>query len=599
MENVPIPLVNKFNDLANGYGVLCHPISTGCFALTGLIDSICNLRAEVDAYFLRSVKRKQPPPSPCASPPIPPPPVVDSAHASTVTPRPPPGMPAHVVPTPSVSTYSTAVSGTVISTKKLSPVFEARSSGIYTGSSSSATIISEHREPSVPSAPTVPSPQPTAYHSGYPLGAVPVSIEGSMNTETFITPSSSPSDDLPSPMPVNPDSRAPSTSSKDKAHSSSAIGSNNGMKATPTSPPGDERTTVFTGFSRDALVLVQRLPEGDIPGIVYQIKEGSVRILLKTQSEIDRAISQFQEAYKNVHGRKLRAENVMIPDGYTVEQVKTEIHNFEEKYLHTAFVLDEEKWAVRVISQSRQFDQAKKFLAEALQQAVPTVTATSDASLVITFHNRQFTLKRGNIVHETADILVNAANGRLLNGGGVAGALDEASEGKLQKFCNKYMEKKRKYQEIAVGEVAVTHAGGNLKCNHVIHAVGPDAKEYSPAACEQLVNQVVHNTLHAAEARNSVSIVFPAISCGIFGVNNDMVARCMIDTILGYNYTKPAPALSDIRIVILNESTYSCFARYLKQKTGLANSTTAEGPLEKRKTTEPTPEGEFLDSIHV
>jgi deltex-like protein len=116
-----------------------------------------------------------------------------------------------------------------------------------------------------------------------------------------------------------------------------------------------------------------------------------------------------------------------------------------------------------------------------------------------------------------------------------------------------------------VGEVVVTNGGGKLGCSYVIHAVGPDGSKYLPAECGLLVSQAIHNTLITAEKYNAASIALPAISCGIYGVSSDLVAHSIINTIKGFNYTKPAPSLSDIRIVILDEPTHSCFLRHFRQ----------------------------------
>ena len=215
------------------------------------------------------------------------------------------------------------------------------------------------------------------------------------------------------------------------------------------------------------------------------------------------------------------------------------------------------------------FKQAKPVFSETSLATSASTSIASNAvaiSVVITLPNkRTLTLKRGDIVNEKADILVNAANGQLRHGGGVAGALNAASEGKLQHYCNKYMETKRKWKELPVGEVAVTHAGGNLKCFHVIHAVGPDGNTYSPSECERLVKMAIRNTLRAAERLNVTSIALPALSCGLFGVSKDLVARSMIDAITTFTFTKFLPVLSDIRIVIIDEPTYSCFAHQFEQ----------------------------------
>ena len=335
--------------------------------------------------------------------------------------------------------------------------------------------------------------------------------------------------------------------------------------------PTEQRPNVFTNLHPDILALVQRLPEGDIHGVEYNIREGSVHITVEDEGEIQEAISKFQDAYQKIvgHGRRLRMEHIKIPSTCRKDEVEAMIAKFEQQYLSTAFVLDEDKGVIRVISQSRQFDQAKKFLEESLySQPLAAVAAPPAVDfLAITFaQTHTLTLKRGNIAQEKADVLVNAANSRLQHGGGVAGALNAASEGKLQTFCDRYMEKKRKGKEVPVGEVAVTHGGGRLQCTYVVHAVGPDGFVHSTVQCEHLLKQVIQYTLLAAEARNATSIAIPAISSGIFGVSKGLVAHCIIDTILGFHFTKPVPVLSDIRIVILDQPTHSHFAHYLQQK---------------------------------
>ena len=344
---------------------------------------------------------------------------------------------------------------------------------------------------------------------------------------------------------------------------------------TPADKPAEGRTSVFPNLNPDALALLQRLPEGDIPGVQYNAREGYVRILFQDECDADEAISKFQDAYKKVassHSRRLRAECVVIPAARSMEEVKVQIAKYEQMYLYCAFVLDEETRQVRIISQSRQFEQAKQFFSEALKNPPAASASTMKASkvaaesLVITLPNkRTLTLKRGNIVNEKADILVNAANRHLRHGGGVAGALNAASEGKLQQYCNKYMETKRKWKELPVGEVAVTYAGGNLKCQHVIHAVGPDGNTHSPSECERLVKMAICNTLRAAERHNVTSVALPALSCGLFGVSKDLVARSMIDAIMTFTFAKPLPVLSDMHIVIIDEPTHSCFATLFKQ----------------------------------
>ena len=144
---------------------------------------------------------------------------------------------------------------------------------------------------------------------------------------------------------------------------------------TPPDASAEEGPRVFSNLNPDALVLVQKLSGAEIPGIEYHIKEGRVRVLLKGECEAEETISKFQDAYKKVASRRIRAENVAIPTAQSKEEVEEQIAKFEQMYASCAFVMDEEKRHVRVISQARQFEQAKKFLKEALQNPLqPSVT---------------------------------------------------------------------------------------------------------------------------------------------------------------------------------------------------------------------------------
>ena len=358
--------------------------------------------------------------------------------------------------------------------------------------------------------------------------------------------------------PSVPDDKATRSSTSYKSHS-----------PPPSDARGKGKLKIIPGLDPDVLALVQKLPEGKIPGVEYDIREGCVRIRLEGKKAVEATAIKFQDAYKNLfaHGSRFRVEEVKIPAGQSKREVKAKIAGFEEIYVFTAFVLDEAKPVVRVISNTRQLDQAKQFLEEALQVASGGASAAVAGPMAIEFsQNRTLSLKKGNIVKENADVLVNAANGQLLHGGGVAGALNSASKGELQRHCDNYLREEKKGKAVPVGGVAMTHGGGGLKCRYVIHAVGPDGTAHSSTRCEQLLNQVIRNTLKAAEKIGATSIVLPAISCGIFGVGKDLVAHCIIDTVLGFNYTKPSPILSDIRIVILDGPTHSCFARHFEQK---------------------------------
>ncbi len=101
------------------------------------------------------------------------------------------------------------------------------------------------------------------------------------------------------------------------------------------------------------------------------------------------------------------------------------------------------------------------------------------------FKHVVFELVLCNIVDQTTDAIVNAANTKLAGGGGVDGAIHRAAGPILKELCLQFPadENGRRCQTGCVQ----TTAGGNLAAKHVIHAVGPFYNEkYAEKAHGQL-----------------------------------------------------------------------------------------------------------------
>ena len=76
---------------------------------------------------------------------------------------------------------------------------------------------------------------------------------------------------------------------------------------------------------------------------------------------------------------------------------------------------------------------------------------------------------KGDITDETTDAIVNAANGHLSHGAGVAKAISKKGGPSVQVESSMYVSE---HGTIPTGEVATT-GPGNLQCRFIIHAVGP------------------------------------------------------------------------------------------------------------------------------
>lgn len=115
----------------------------------------------------------------------------------------------------------------------------------------------------------------------------------------------------------------------------------------------------------------------------------------------------------------------------------------------------------------------------------------------------------GDITKVQADAIVNAANERLLMGGGVCGAIFRAAG---------YAEMTEACQEIGrcpTGDAVITPAF-HLPAQYVIHTVGP-VWEGGDHGERELLYQCYAKSLVLAESRGLRSIAFPLISSGIFG----------------------------------------------------------------------------------
>lgn len=119
------------------------------------------------------------------------------------------------------------------------------------------------------------------------------------------------------------------------------------------------------------------------------------------------------------------------------------------------------------------------------------------------------------------DAIVNAANGTLLGGSGVDGAIHRAAGPRLLEACRALPEG-RPGVRCPTGEARIT-MGFDLPARFVIHTVGPvwhggDAGEAA------LLRACHHHALALAREQAIDSIAFPAIGCGAYGYPRDAAA---------------------------------------------------------------------------
>jgi O-acetyl-ADP-ribose deacetylase (regulator of RNase III) len=161
-------------------------------------------------------------------------------------------------------------------------------------------------------------------------------------------------------------------------------------------------------------------------------------------------------------------------------------------------------------------------------------------------------IQQGDITRLDVDAIVNAANTKLLGGGGVDGAIHRAAGPDLLAEC-------RTIGGCPTGEARIT-GGYNLPSRHVIHTVGP---VYSGKPQDsQLLTGCYLNSLTLAVENNLKTIAFPAISCGVYGY--PIEAACQIAVETSIDFLGRHPSLEKIIFIQFSEKDFEVYNSYLK-----------------------------------
>jgi O-acetyl-ADP-ribose deacetylase (regulator of RNase III)/ADP-ribose pyrophosphatase YjhB (NUDIX family) len=170
--------------------------------------------------------------------------------------------------------------------------------------------------------------------------------------------------------------------------------------------------------------------------------------------------------------------------------------------------------------------------------------------------NTEFKIIKDDITQLETDAIVNAANNKLLMGGGVAGAIRRRG-GKVIE------EEALRKGPIEIGEAIYTSAG-SLKAKYVIHAatMGMDFK-----TDEVKIRNSCASSLRVAETLKIRSIAFPALGCGVGGFPLLAAAKIMAQEVFKH-IRQNESNLSEIIFCLYNNEAYNIFehnaARYIE-----------------------------------
>lgn len=153
----------------------------------------------------------------------------------------------------------------------------------------------------------------------------------------------------------------------------------------------------------------------------------------------------------------------------------------------------------------------------------------------------------GDITELRVDAIVNAANNKLLMGGGVAGVIKRKG-GKVIE------EEALKKAPIEIGGAIATSAG-ELAAKYVIHAatMGMNFK-----TDETMIRNACKNSLKLASELKINSIVFPALGCGTGGFPFLASAKIMAQEVLKHLREQETP-LKEIDFCLYDQEAFTVF----------------------------------------
>ena len=151
---------------------------------------------------------------------------------------------------------------------------------------------------------------------------------------------------------------------------------------------------------------------------------------------------------------------------------------------------------------------------------------------------------RDDITTLAVDVVVNAANGMMLGGGGVDGAIHRAAGPELLAECIRLHP-----DGCPAGEVRLTR-GFALPARFVLHAVGPVWQGGGQGEPELLAS-CHERALELAAEHGLRSVSFPAISCGVYGYPWELAAPVALAAIA--RGLERHRSIERVRVVLFND----------------------------------------------
>jgi len=166
-------------------------------------------------------------------------------------------------------------------------------------------------------------------------------------------------------------------------------------------------------------------------------------------------------------------------------------------------------------------------------------------------------VKVGDITKEDVDAVVNAANGSLMGGGGVDGAIHRAGGPEILKEC-KEIRRVQYPNGLPTGQAVITTAG-KMTAKYVIHTVGPVYERGGKDKAE-LLAACYRNSMKLAAEKGLKTMAFPAISTGVYGYPVEEAAKVSATTIEKFLGTDKS--VQEVRLVFFSPTDADIFLKH-------------------------------------
>lgn len=163
----------------------------------------------------------------------------------------------------------------------------------------------------------------------------------------------------------------------------------------------------------------------------------------------------------------------------------------------------------------------------------------------------------GDITSIDVDAVVNAANPRLVGGGGVDGAIHAAGGPTILEECQAWVAENGR---LPTGGAMMTGAG-KMPARHVIHTVGPVWAEHDEENARRLLAECYRSSLDLARDQGCRSIAFPNISTGVYGFPKRDAAEVAVEAVR--SHVEDGSDLEEVVFVCFDDENASIYSQLL------------------------------------